>query len=242
VSGNGIRDLTNKKETLMERTDIQRILCWLAIVLSCLLPSCTKAPDPVNRLMAYLQVDSSMPLARDIGTIRSREVPYDTVTKKIALPELAERQKALITRKLRFFDSSSAIQNHSAYLYSARVLVEGLVTLAIYTESSYGSLMFLINFKDTSMTDYIHCDGDDEGSVAHEAMDREVIEGHSEWMEVHHDSIVIIAKTLDRIEFLDGRPTVEFPKDSTVSIYRIDHQGMFDRIFHDSTSFIEPGL
>lgn len=204
-------------------------------VISLTLCSCGVRTPHVNPLLSYLEVKPDSIILDPRVSLDSRNLPHDHTAKKLALRELNARQRQLTTGRMKLFDSTSAIREHKSYLVSAMILVEGILSFAIYTESGYGGIMCLLNYRDTILVDYLACADDTEGNVVEEAEDHETIEGIQKWMEVRGDSVLVYSKVVRFESFFTKEQTLDRCIDSVVTVFKVDKYGRFERSPADST-------
>jgi hypothetical protein len=188
--------------------------------------------DSTTDLLRWLnvRVDKSICERRDI----LGDSPSESLKQKIELPKLDHAQKALVLRILPFFDSTSAIQESEAYVYSVQERRPGIVTLAILTSSNYGNLLFLENWRGLQFTGFLVAgDGNAIGNIE-EKNSGEIVRVSREWFEMHGDTVCKITRGALVSHFFDGRAEIESPVDSAVEVYVINNDGNFIAVGRDS--------
>ncbi len=170
----------------------------------------------------------------NLNVIVEDKIPYDALKKEVDLYKFKDFQKRMISDKL--YPLSQDI-SYGAYLYTIENRLPGIMTFVIYTESSFGNLTYLVNFKDTLLVDFIYNDGN-YGYPIEQTKDQEVIEGFDQRFEFKNDTVYKIKNKIIRYNYYNtDKQDVELISDSIISIFKIDQEGRFQRIYYDSISY-----
>lgn len=203
-----------------------------ALTLIILLVDCTQKADneDLRKLLCFLKIDTNIVITNKDAIVEN-EIPFDTLKKEISLFKFNKVQKALITSRLKPLNQSV---NYGAYLYLVENRIPKINTFVIYTDSDFGSLIYLVNFNDTALVDYLYNDGN-YGYPIKQTEDKEIIEGFNQRFEFHNDTIFKIKKRIIKYNFFDEKKkAVEYRADSIITIYRISQSGTFQKIHYDS--------
>jgi len=187
----------------------------------------------LKELLRFFNIDSTMEIT-NLNVIVEDKIPYDTLKKEIDLYKFTDFQKRLISDKLYPLKQDIS---YGAYLYSVENRLPGIMTFVIYTESSFGNLIYLVNFKDTLLVDFIYNDGN-YGYPIEQTKDQEIIEGFDQRFELKDDTVYKIKNKIIRYNYYNiDKQDVEFISDSVISIFKIGQDGRFQRIYYDSISY-----
>ncbi len=190
----------------------------------------------LKNLLLFLEINEndSIVLGGD-SIIDETNIPYDTINKEILLLKLNDYQKSLISNLYPL----NTTNNFSAYLYEIQQRVPDIYTVIIYTESEYGILMYFVNFKDTTLIDYLFNEGN-IGYVTEQKANKEIIEGYKRRIEFHNDTIYKIEiRTIKFDYYSDDKKDFEYKTDSIISTFKIGTNGRFNKIGFDSISFVQ---
>jgi hypothetical protein len=192
----------------------------------------------LNRLLNSLKIDTSMVITNK-NVISENDIPYDTLKRRINLYKFNKVQKSLIINRLEPLNQKN---NYGAYLYLSENRVSKINTLVIYTDSDLGDLIYLVNFKDTMLVDYLYSDGN-YGYPINQTNDEEIIEGFDQRFEFHSDTVYKIKNRIIRHDFHnEAKKNIEYIADSIIVMYKIEQNGKFTKIHYDSIPGSKPEL
>jgi hypothetical protein len=209
-------------------------------IFSLLLASCAQKSSnaDLEKLLKHLKIDTNISIT-DKNEIIERDIPYDTLKKEINLYKFNEVQKALITNRLKPLSQNI---NYGAYLYLSKNLISKIYTLVIYTDSDLGHIIYLVNYNDTVLVDYLYNEGN-YGYLIDQDDEKEIIEGFNRHFEFHHDTVFKINNRIVKYNFLnEARKTFKYTADSIITKYKIEQNGKFTKIYYDSIPGVKPEL
>jgi hypothetical protein len=163
------------------------------------------------------------------NVINEKLITYDTINKKILLLPLTEYQRQLSIGKILPANNPA----YMAYLIEIQERLSNVFTVIIYLDTDDIAPIYLLNYKDTVLVDYIYHDGSYVYYTESED-DKEIIFGYQRWFEFHHDTIYKIENNIHDEYYANSGNQIERSKDSIITKYKIDKNGKFNKIFYDS--------
>ncbi len=211
---------------------------FFILISICFFLSCSRQKTNTNNLREILTLfgisENDSIILQQHNIIDEKYIPYDTLQHEILLLKFNTHQKSLIA-KLSPLNQTNAF---GAYLFEIQQRVPNIFTVIIYTDSDNGTIMYFINYKDTSLIDYIYNEGN-IGYVTEQTNDKEIIEGYKRWVEFHNDTIFKIKIKMIKYDYyLDNKQDVEYKTDSVITKFKIEGNGKFKKLSYDSIAFV----
>lgn len=206
--------------------------------------SCQRSSDPTTQLLLNIGMPASPRVLEHRDTIRARDIKLTAGQAEDALPQLNALQKLKVIQVLPLFDSTSAVRDCAAYLYSAQERRQGIVTMALFTQSDYGDILILENWSKDRLISWLRSNEDNIGDVVAHDNEKEAIGGVDSWFEFRADSVCKNTVYSVALQYHSG---AKYPKnvlDSTSEVYSTSPEGRFilvrrDSVHHESPSWIQ---
>jgi hypothetical protein len=184
----------------------------------------------MNKLLTILNISDNNILGQH-DIIDENIISYDTIKKEISLLKLTAYQKSLSNKNLIF---NKYGDNYTIYLIEIQERLPTIFTVIIYIYTDYIAPIYLLNYKDTVLVDYIYHDGSYVYDVVADTDEKESIYAYQRWFEFHHDTVYKIENNIHDEYYSDNGKQIECSKDSITTKYKIEQTGKFKKIFYDS--------
>ncbi len=211
-----------------------KYLCCI-LIFNIFITACSQNANnkQLEELLQFFDIDTTMEIT-NLNVIVEDKIPYDAHKKEVGLFKFTNFQKRLISDELYPLNKDIS---YGAYLYIVENRLPGIMTFVIYTESSFGNLTYLVNFKDTLLVDFLYNDGN-YGYPIEQTSDKEIIEGFDQRFEFKNDTVFKIKNRIITYDYYNiDKQDVEFVSDSVISIFKIDQDGRFKKIHYDSIPY-----
>ena len=185
----------------------------------------------ISPILAFFDINDSVNILQTHDIINEDLISYDSIKKEISLLKLTNYQKSVSIDKIL----PNTYPPYTAYLVGIQERVQGVYTVIIYIYTDYIAPIYLLNYKDTVFVDYIYHEGSYVYDVVEDTNNREVIYGYQRWFEFHQDTVYKIENNIQSYYYSDIDKQIERSKDSLISKYEIEKNGMFTKIYSDST-------
>jgi hypothetical protein len=161
--------------------------------------------------------------------INEKLITYDTINKQITLSRFDNQQKQLSIGKILSVNNPP----YTAYLVEIQERLSNVFTIIIYLDIDDIAPIYLLNYKDTVLIDYLYHDGSYVYDVI-EDNDKEIIYSYQRWFEFHQDTVYKIENNIQDDYYAYNRKQIERCKDSIITKYKIEEDGVFTKVYCDS--------
>jgi len=181
----------------------------------------------ISTFFAFFNINNPDTILQTQNMINEKLICYDTIKKEISLLKLTDYQKSISIDKIL----SNNYPICEAYLVGVQERVPKVYTVIVYIYTNYTAPMYLINYKDTVLVDYIYHDGSYVYDVIEDTDSKEIIYGYQRWFELHQDTVYRIENNIQSEYYSNTEKQIEKSKNSTIIKYKIEESGMFKQIF-----------
>ena len=178
-----------------------------------------------DKLLALFNFSNTDNIFKQDTIINDKLISYDRIKKEITLLRLNDEQKLRSMSKIL-----SDNYLYEAYLVGIQERVPNVFTVIIFINTDYVQPIYLLNYKDTALVDYIYHNGSYVYDVVRDTDDREIVYGYERWFEFHNDTVCQIEVEIQDYYYNSTGEQIEFQKDSTITKYIIEETGKFKKI------------
>jgi hypothetical protein len=173
-----------------------------------------------HKILTMFKLSDKDSIFRLDSIINKKDFSYNT------LLELTNYQKSLSIGKIL----SDTYPPYAAYLVGIQERLPHVFTVIIYIDTDDIAPMYLINYKDTVLVDYIYHDGSYVYYTEGKTDEKEIIYSYDRWFEFHHDTVYKIENNVRDNYYSKTGKQVLFGKDSIITKDKIEEDGRFREI------------